>query len=222
MGVHTILVVCADTDSGYRVVQLAGRSDLNVIAVIRPTTEPGRYERLGAQVRFANPTKRGDVDALFADLDTDGLAVVGVVGGSPLMNTAGNMNLINAANAAGVQRFLLVTSIGCGDSSGAVDEFVKIFVGKALTAKTWAERALQATNMDWTIIRAGGQLRRNFEGGAVLLDSTTVSGHINPTDLGDAVYDALLSTKTTGRILAAVNADQAIDMNGEPLAAVEL
>jgi len=222
MGVHTILVICADTDSGYRVVQLAGRSELNVIAVVRPTTEPGRYERLGAEVRFANPTSRADVTALFADLDTAGVAVVGIVGGSPLMNTAGNMNIINAANEAGVRRFLLVTSIGCGDSADAVDEFVKVFVGSALTAKTWAERALQATLMDWTIIRAGGLLRRNFEGGAVLLDSTTVSGHINASDLGDSVYKALLSPKTTRRVLAAVNAEQAIDTNGEPLAAVEL
>jgi uncharacterized protein YbjT (DUF2867 family) len=222
MDVHTILVICADTDSGYRVVQLAGRSDLKVIAVVRATTEPGRYERLGAQVRFANPTQQADVTAMFAGLDTAGVAVVSVVGGSPLMNTAGNLNVINAANAAGVQRFLLVTSIGCGDSAGAVDEFVKVFVGKALTAKTWAERALQATGIDWTIVRAGGILRRNFEGGAVLLDSTTVSGHINSTDLGDAIYKALLSAKTTGRVLAAVNADQAIDTNGEPLAAVEL
>jgi hypothetical protein len=76
--------------------------------------------------------------------------------------------------------------------------------------------------MDWTIVRAGGLLRRNFKGGAILLDSTTVSGHINPTDLGDAVYKALISSKTVGRTLAAVDAEQAIDSNGDPLVAVEL
>ena len=47
-------------------------------------------------------------------------------------------------------------------------------------------------------------------------------GHINAMDLGDAVYNALSSTKSIGRVLATVNADQAIDDNGEPLAAVEL
>ena len=76
--------------------------------------------------------------------------------------------------------------------------------------------------MDWTIVRAGGLLRRNFKGGPVLLDSTTVTGHINPTDLGDAVYKALVSDKTIGRVLAAVDAEQAIDSNGDPLVAVDL
>jgi len=222
MDMRTVLVICADSDTGYRIVQLACRADLNVIACIRPTTDAGMYQRLGAEVMRANPTKRSDVAALFANLNIEELAVATVVGGSPLMNSAGNMNVISVANEAGVQRFLLVTSIGCGDSAGAVDDFVKAFVGKSLTAKTWAERALQRTFMDWTIIRAGGLLRRNFKGGAMLLDSNTVSGHINPTDLGDAVFKALISDKTIGRVLAAVDAGQAVDSNGDPLVAVEL
>jgi len=222
MDMRTVLVICADSDTGYRIVQLACRAELNVIACIRPTTDPGMYQRLGAEVMRADPTRRTDVAALFANLNINELAVASVIGGSPLMNSAGNMNVINIASDVGVQRFLLVTSIGCGDSAGAVDDFVKAFVGKALTAKTWAERALQGTFMDWTIIRAGGLLRRNFKGGAMLLDSNTVSGHINPTDLGDAVYKALISDKTIGRVLAAVDAEQAVDSNGDPLIAVEL
>lgn len=222
MDVRTVLVICADSDTGYRVVQLARRDGLNVIAVIRPTTDPGMYERLGAEVLRADPTRRPEVAAIFANLNLAELAVASIIGGTPLLNSAGNMNVINVANEAGVQRFLLVTSIGCGDSAHAVDDFVKAFVGKALTAKTWAERALRGTFMDWTIIRAGGLLRRNFKGGPMLLDSNTVSGHINPTDLGDAVYKALISRKTIRRVLAAVDAEQAVDSNGEPLVAVEL
>jgi len=217
-----MLVICADTDTGYRIVQLARRSELNVIAVIRPTTDAGMYQRLGAEVLRADPTRRAEVAAIFANLNSAGLAVAAIIGGSPSMNSAGNMNVIDVAHESGVQRFLLVTSIGCGDSAGAVDEFVKAFVGKALTAKTWAERALRGTVMDWTIVRAGGLLRRNFKGGPVLLDSNTVSGHINPTDLGDAVYKALVSDKTVCRVLAAVDAEQAVDSNGDPLQAVEL
>jgi hypothetical protein len=222
MDVRSVLVICADTDTGYRVVQLACRAGLNAMAVVRPSTDPGMYERLGAEVLKANPTKREDIAGIFANLNLEGLAVVSIVGGSPLMNSAGNMNVINVANEASVRRFLLVSSIGCGDSSGAVDDFVKAFVGKALTAKSWAERALQGTFMDWTIVRAGGMLRRNFKGGAILLDSNTVSGHINPTDLGDAVFQALISDKTVERVLAAVDAEQAVDLNGDPLVAVEL
>ncbi|MBT8444403.1 MAG: SDR family oxidoreductase, partial [Gammaproteobacteria bacterium] len=136
MDVRSVLVICADTDTGYRITQLACRAGLNAIAVVRPSTDPGMYQRLGAEVLKANPTKREHIAALFANLNIDGLAVASIVGGSPLMNSAGNMNVINAAHDAGVKRFVLVTSIGCGDSSGAVDDFVKAFVGKALTAKS--------------------------------------------------------------------------------------
>ncbi|MFQ5635803.1 MAG: hypothetical protein ACE5G3_10810, partial [Gammaproteobacteria bacterium] len=51
MEVRTILVICADSDTGYRIVQLARRAALNVIAVIHPVTDPGMYQRLGAEVR---------------------------------------------------------------------------------------------------------------------------------------------------------------------------
>jgi uncharacterized protein YbjT (DUF2867 family) len=222
MDVRTLLVVCADSDTGYRVVQLGRRADLTVVAVIRRRSDAGMFERHGADVVRANPVDRKDIAAIFANLNLDGLAVASIVGGTPQLNSEGNLNIINVANEIGVHRFVLVTSIGCGDSADAVDPFVKAFVGKALTAKTWAERALRQTDMDWTIVRAGGLLRRNFKGGAMLLDSKTVTGHINPTDLGDGVFQALISPKTVGRVLAAVDAEQAVDSTGEPLIAADL
>lgn len=222
MDVRTLLVVCADSDTGYRVVQLGRRSDLTVIAAIRRHSDSGMFERLGAEVVHVNPVNREDIAALFANLNLDGLAVACIIGGTPQLNSEGNMNVVNVANEIGVRRFVLVTSIGCGDSADAIDPFVKAFVGKALTAKTWAERAIVETDMDWTIVRAGGLLRRNFKGGAMLLDSRTVTGHINPTDLGDGVFRALISPKTVGRVLAAVDAEQAVDSTGEPLIAADL
>lgn len=222
MNIRTILVICADCDVGFRLVQLAGRSEYNVIAAIRPYTEAARYERLGAETVLLDPSSKQEIKALFANLNPDGLAVACVLGGTPHLNSQGNINVIQAAEEIGVRRFMLQTSIGCGDSADAVDEFVRAFVGKALTAKTWAERVLQATELDWTIIRAGGVMRRQFKGGAILLESKTVSGHINPNDLADVMFDALISAKTNRRILAAVDAEEAYEASGEPVVAVEI
>ena len=41
-------------------------------------------------------------------------------------------------------------------------------------------------------------------------------------DLGDALFKALQSPHTKGRILAAVDADKAIDTKGDPLVVAEL
>jgi len=222
MGTRTILVLCADCDTGYRLVQLGVRSEHHVVAAIRPYTDGSRYERMGADVVKVNPTRQQDVAAMFANLNTQGLHVACILGGTPQLNSQGNINAINAAAECGVSRFLLQTSIGCGDSADAVDELIKAFAGKALTAKTWAERHLQAIDMDWTIIRAGGIFRRNFNGGGILLESRTVSGQINSEELGDVIFRALLSPKTKHKILAAVDADEAYEISGVPVVAAEI
>jgi uncharacterized protein YbjT (DUF2867 family) len=222
MGNWTILVLCADCDTGYRLVQLALQSDHHVVAAIRHYTDGSRYERMGADVIKVDPTRQQDVAAMFANMNPQGVAITCVLGGTPQLNSQGNINVINAAEEIGIRRFLLVTSIGCGDSADAVDEIVKAFAGKALTAKTWAERQLQSTDMDWTIIRAGSIFRRNFNGGGILLESRTVSGLINADELGDVVFQALLSPRTKKKILAAVDADEAYEISGVPVVAAEI
>jgi uncharacterized protein YbjT (DUF2867 family) len=222
MDISTLVIVCADGDTGYRLTQLARRAELGVIAVINSWADPAPHKRMGAEIVVADTTDRQSAAAIFAGRKTQGLGVACMIGGTPMLNSQGNINVIDAAADAGIRRFLMVTSIGCGDSADAVDPFVKAFIGKALRAKTWAEKQLQATNMEWTIIRAGAMMRRPFKGGPILVESRHVTGYINPTDLGDALFQALQSPNTTGRILAAVDADKAIDIKGAPLVVAEL
>ena len=222
MSARTILVLCADCDTGYRLVQLGVKSEHHVIAAVRPWTDAARYERMGAEAVKVDPSRPEEVMALFANLKPERLNIACVLGGTPMLNSQGNINAINAAVRFGCRRFLLQTSIGCGDSIDAVDEFVKLFVGKALTAKNWAERHLQATDLDWTIVRAGGIFRRNYTGGGILLESQTVSGYINAEELGDVILQALLSSTTRHKILAAVDADEAHEAEGVPVVAAEI
>lgn len=222
MDISTLVIFCADGDTGYRLTQLARRAEIGVIAVIHSWADPSPYTRMGAEIVIADATDRQSVAAIFANRNTADLGVACMIGGTPTLNSQGNINLIDAAHQAGIRRFLMVTSIGCGDSAEAVDPFVKAFVGKALRAKTWAEKQLQSTDMDWTIIRAGAMMRRPFKGGPILVESRHVTGYINPTDLGDALFKALQSPHTKGRILAAVDADKAIDTKGDPLVVAEL
>jgi nucleoside-diphosphate-sugar epimerase len=52
---------------------------------------------------------------------------VSTLGGStknPEVDSQGNINVIEAALAKGVKKFILVTSIGCGDSKDAPGEQV--------------------------------------------------------------------------------------------------
>ncbi len=217
-----IIIFCADTDTGYRLAQLLRREKRRVIAVMRPRAEPSLIEKMGCEIVRADPTEREAVESIFAQHVQPDCEIVSMLGGSPQLNSQGNINVIDATVASGAKRIILLTSIGCGDSLAAVDPFVKAFIGKSLRAKNWAEQQLLATDLDWTIIRPGGLVRRATRGEPMLIEDSKVSGHINTFDLGDLIHQALLSPATHSRILAAVDSDRAFHLDGEPLRPAQL
>ncbi|MEO8225381.1 MAG: NAD(P)H-binding protein, partial [Gammaproteobacteria bacterium] len=113
----TLVVFGAESDTGYRLVQLARRDGRLVLGVIGRERDRALVERLGASVLVADPGRREDVDAVFSGRDAGRLEVVCFIGGTPQLNSQGNINVIDAAHEAGVRRFVLTTSIGCGDSA---------------------------------------------------------------------------------------------------------
>ncbi|UCG71826.1 MAG: NAD(P)H-binding protein [Chromatiales bacterium] len=217
-----VLIFCADTDTGYRLAQLSRREDRRVIAVVRERADPILLVKLKCDIVVGDPTDRDDVHRICREYASERPAVVCLLGGTPQLNSQGNINVIDAAVEHKLHRFILLTSVGCGDSASAVDPFVKAFVGKALQAKNWAERHLRATALDWTIIRPGGLVRRASRGTPMLVESSTVSGHINVYDLGDLVHQALRSDHTVRRIYAAVDDARAYDVQGKPVKPAEL
>jgi nucleoside-diphosphate-sugar epimerase len=222
MAPSTIVVFGAESDTGYRLVQLARRDDRVVLGVVRRERDIPVLERMGALHGVADPTDREQVDAVFAGLAGSEVSVVCFIGGTPQLNSQGNINVIDAAQAAGVRRFVLTTSIGCGDSAVVLDPFVKAFAGKSIRAKNWAEKRLLASGMDWSIVRSGGMTMRPGKGGPILVDSPHVVGYINRTDLGDVVYRVLCSAAAIRRVFAAVDRGKAMNINGDPLVPVEL
>lgn len=217
-----VVVFGAGSDTGYRLAQLARRAAIPVLAVLRQEAGRGMLERLGAEVALADPAQRVEVDRVFRRPGASALRVVCFIGGSPQQNSQGNINVIDAAAAAGVRRFVLTTSIGCGDSAAVLDPFVKAFAGKSIRAKNWAEKHLRATGLDWSIVRSGGMTNRPGRGGAIAVESPHVVGYINRTDLGDVVWQVLNSPRAAGRVYSAVDRARAINMNGDPLEPADL
>lgn len=222
MAFDTIMIFGGDTDPGYRVVQKAAAAGFKVVAVLIGARDLDYLRRAGAETVLCDPTDRAGVAAVFAGRDPARLAVVVLLGGSPQLNTQGNINVIDAAVAAGVRRLVLTTSIGCGESAPAMDPFVKAVAGRAIRAKEWAENHLKSTDLDWTIVRAAGTTRRPGTGNAILTDSTVVTGYIALTDLGDMLFLALQSPRTVRRALAAVDSGKAYNLDGAPVLPAEL
>jgi nucleoside-diphosphate-sugar epimerase len=217
-----VMIVCADTDTGYRLAQLLRREKRPVIALMRRRADPSLIRKMGCEVVPADPTDREEVQQIFRTHAGPEVEVVCMLGGTPQLNSQGNINVIEACEASGVRRLIMLTSIGCGDSIAAVDPFVKAFIGKSLRAKNWAETRLRSSALDWTIVRPGGMVRRATRGEPILVDNPNVGGYINVFDLGDAIHQVLHSPSTVRRTYTAVDSARAFDVKGEPLVPAEL
>lgn len=222
MSFSTVVIFGGDTDPGYRLTRKAIAAGLKVVSVLIGPRDLDYITRAGAESVRCNPVDRDAVARVFEGRDGSDLAVVCILGGTPQLNTQGNINVIDAAVAAGVRRFVLTTSIGCGESAAALDPLVKAIIGRAIRAKEWAENHLRATDLDWTIVRSGGPARKPGSGSGILTESTQVTGYISLTDLGEMLFLALVSNRTVHRALAAVDSSRAYNLDGAPLVPVEL
>lgn len=144
----------------------------------------------------------------------DGLdAVVSTIGGTtadPLADSQGNINVIEAAARHGVKKFVLVTSIGAGDSKDATPPNVYEVLKPVLVEKEKAEQRLKelGDKMEFVIVRPGGLKSEPGTGKGVLTEDTTVCGSIHRADVADLVIKCLLSDKANGKTLSAVDSEQ--------------
>lgn len=164
-------------------------------------------EDMMAIVAIGDAMNPDDIEKHFVAIDGVD-AVVTTIGGTtadPAADSTGNINLIEAAIKHGVQKFILVTSIGTGDSKDACSAEVYEALKPVLLEKEKAEEKLKSTDMDWIIIRPGGLQSEAPSGNGVLTENTTVCGTITRGDVAELVCKALRSDKADRKVLSAVD-----------------
>eukprot|EP00793_Prasinoderma_coloniale_P001306 PRCOL_00005081-RA len=164
-------------------------------------------EKKGGITAKGDALDKESVEKLMASID-DLNVVVSTIGGTtadPKADSEGNINIINAAKAAGVARFVLVTSIGTGDSKDAPPAPVYETLEPVLVEKEKAEEALKASGMEYVIVRPGGLKSEPKTGTAVLTEDTTVCGSITREDVGDLVAKCLWSDALVNKTVSALD-----------------
>lgn len=164
----------------------------------------------GGSLARGDVLQRADVERVLATVPAPE-AVVSLVGGRPFRKDAppdwdGNRNLIDAARAAGIRRFVLVSSIGAGDSRAAAPWIARLVLGRFMALKTKAEDYLRVSGLDWTIVRPGHLTDQPANGRGQLLEDETVSGAIPRADVAALVERVLGDDATIGRTYAAITA----------------
>jgi uncharacterized protein YbjT (DUF2867 family) len=201
-----VLIVGASRGTGLEVARLLERRGESVTAFVRPTTDMAELLRLRVKLF------RGDV---LDPLSVQGAlasgsfrAIIDTVGGKrgePRPDYHGTRNLVDAALAAGVPRFIFVTAIGTGDSRGAVGPKVLEFLGAVLEEKTLGENYLMASGLDYTILRPGGMTHDPASGTAIRTEDRRVMGVINRADLARLVVDCLDDPLSIGKVFHTVD-----------------
>jgi uncharacterized protein YbjT (DUF2867 family) len=190
---------------------LAARGDA-VVGLIRNPSHDGDVSATGAVPVIA------DLEAIDAETLAEHVAgmdaVVFAAGAGPgsgiarkdTVDRAAAVLLADAAERAGVRRYLLVSSMGAGRAPRpGTDEVFAAY----LEAKTAAEEDLRRRDLDWTILRPGGLTDDPYTG-TVRLDRQVDRGTVTRDDTAAVLVALLEEPRTAGLTLELVSGDTPI------------
>ncbi len=191
--------------------RLAARGD-KVRALIR---NPGHADDVRADgsepvLCDLEQTAREEIAGAIAGTD----AVVFAAGAGPgsgaerkwTMDRDGAIKLLEAARSAGVERYLMISSIGAENPPADDDDVFSIY----LRAKAEADRALMKSDRAWTIVRPG-HLTDDPGTGRVRIDVEPLRGRISRDDVAAVLDAALHEPRSVYLILYTIAGDDPVD-----------
>lgn len=116
----------------------------------------------------------------------------------------GAVLLMRAAEAAGVSRYVMVSSMGTDDPPQG-DSVFEVY----LRAKARADADLMDSDLDWTVVRPG-RLTNDPGRGTVTLARHVERGEIARADVADVLRHVLANDGTIGHVFEVVSGDTPI------------
>jgi uncharacterized protein YbjT (DUF2867 family) len=195
--------------------QLRERGD-EVVVAVRANSSTQALAALGVRTVVADALDAGQVGAALASGPYK--AVISTLGTSrgdqaKRPDFVGNRNVIDAAKAAGVRRFVFITVIGAGDSHDTAPLPARNALKEVIALKTQAEDYLKASGLDYTIIRPGGLGDVKATGKAVLAEDPQAFSYIARADLARLTIEALGDPATIGKTYAAYDPQRRVLWN---------
>jgi uncharacterized protein YbjT (DUF2867 family) len=186
---------------------LTARGD-RVRSLIRNADHAADVEDTGAEPVVFDLESDGDLAAVVRGTD----AVVFAAGAGPgsgperkrTVDLGAAVKLIEAAEATGVRRYVMVSSIGADDPAGGGEQ-----MRPYLEAKAEADAALVASRLDGTIVRPG-RLTDDPGTGAVTAGPDVGRADIPREDVAAVIVGALDDPGTIGKTFVVVSGDTPI------------
>ena len=188
---------------------LSQRGD-EAVALIRNPDHADDVRQAGAKPVLADLEHAGEDDVAQAIAGCD--AVVFAAGAGPgsgperkeTMDYGGAVKLIAAAKQAGIDRYVIVSSMGANAETPGDDTF-----SVYLRAKGRADDAVRASGLDATVVRPGG-LTNDAGTGRVKLGESVPRGQVTRDDVAAVLAAVLDSPNTIGRTVDLIGGDTPI------------
>ena len=188
---------------------LSGRGD-RVRSIIRNPDHAADVSGAGAEPVVFDLEGDGDLAAEVRGAD----AVVFAAGAGPgsgperkrTVDLGAAVKLIDAAKAAGVNRYLMVSSIGADNPAGG-SEAMRPY----LEAKAAADAAVVDSGLEYTIVRPGG-LTDDSPTGLVEIGAAVERGQIPRGDVAAVIAACLAEPKTIGLTFEVVSGEDQVEL----------
>ncbi|HLP91793.1 MAG TPA: SDR family oxidoreductase [Nostocaceae cyanobacterium] len=204
-----IFVAGASRGVGREIANYLTAQQLKVKALLRTEAAAADLKAIGVNAVLGDALNVKDVERAILGGNESIHTVISTIGGLPTDEVKpdylGNKNLIDASVKAGVKKFILVTSIGTGNSVIAMPPQALEVQKPVLIEKEKAEKYLMNSGLNYTIIRPGSLKSEPGTGKGMLTEDTHVIGSINRADVAQLVYRCLNSRRANNKVLSAVD-----------------
>ena len=189
---------------------LVARGD-TVVGLVRNPAHADELISAGAEAVVID-LESSQADALAPHLD-GATAVVFAAGAGPgssierkqTVDRDAAVLLADAAAAAGVRRYMMVSAMGADEPLDDSDEVFAAY----LSAKAAADRYVRESGLDWTIVRPGG-LTNEGASGTVEVAERVERGSIPRADVAAVLAAVLDEPRTIGKQFELVSGETAI------------
>lgn len=202
-----IVIFGASSGLGLAAVRYFSDQDIPVIGVARnPEKEPD-LKSLCQTLITCDATDKQSVEEAVGQLpkDTVVLSTMGSFRSDNPVDYIGHRYLVDALELNGIRRFVLVTSLGCGDSWQYLSDRAKAGFGGAVREKSLAEAWLSSSSLDYTILRPGGLKDGDVTEQGELSQQIEVHGAIHRSEVARILHQLITNDESIGQIYQCVD-----------------
>ncbi|WEM45817.1 SDR family oxidoreductase (plasmid) [Photobacterium sp. DA100] len=204
---NPVVLFGASRGLGFEVARYFRAMGAEVYAMVRKPERAATLEEMGVNVVLGDALERKSIKA-FLDSSPENAVAVSTMGSFQAdtpVDYVGHRSVIDELEQRNLRRFIMVTSLGCGDSWSYLSDKAKAVFGNSVREKSLAESWLTTSGLDYTILRPGGLQDGEVTGQGKLYNEGEVHGLITRSEVARMIYQLICDDNAIGKVYACVD-----------------